>query len=232
MMNGVKIGDKHSFNDFGLILSSKVIRPPEPQLEKVNVPLRDGSIDLTESLTDETKFKDRTITLNFSVVDPMNTWASKISMIENYLHGQRLKIIFDEDPAFYYVGRVSVNQWTSEKSIGKLVIECTVEPFKYDLFSSAIDWEWDVFDFEEGIINEFGQLIVNGSTTIKLICRRKRMFPTFTASAAMTVAYGGETYNLKAGSQKIYDIFLCEGENELTFNGNGTVSIDYIGGSL
>ena len=77
-----------------------------------------------------------------------------------------------------------------------------------------------------------GELIVDGETTITLICRRKRMFPIFTASENMTVTYDGEIYNLKSGSQKLYDLFLCEGENELTFNGNGTVSIDYIGGSL
>ena len=100
------------------------------------------------------------------------------------------------------------------------------------MFSSAVDWEWDSFDFEEGIINETGQLIVNGSVTISLVCRRKRMFPIFTASAPITMLYDGVTYNLLVGSQKFYDIFLCEGVNEFTFTGNGTVSIDYIGGSL
>ena len=58
------------------------------------------------------------------------------------------------------------------------------------------------------------------------------MFPTFIASADMSVIFEGITYNLKAGSQKVYDIFLCEGKNELTFTGKGTVSINYIGGSL
>jgi hypothetical protein len=106
------------------------------------------------------------------------------------------------------------------------------EPFKYDVLSSAVNWEWDIFDFESGIINETGELIVNGETTVSLICRQKRMFPTFTASSAMTVIYDGEVFNLSAGSQKMYDIFLVEGNNELTFKGNGTVSIDYIGGSL
>lgn len=231
-MFGVTIGEKHNYNDFGLILTDKVISPPKPQVKMVDVPLRDGSIDLTEALSEDIKYDNRTITLTFSVIDPIATWASKVSEIENYLHGKRLRIVFDDDTAFYYIGRVTVNQWTSNKTIGKLVVEGDVEPFKYDIMSSAVDWVWDVFDFEEGIINETGELIVNGSTTITLICRRKRMFPTFIASTAMTVTFGGETYNLKAGSQKVYDIFLCEGENELTFTGNGTVSIDYIGGSL
>lgn len=230
-MLGVTIGEKHSFNDWGIILSSKVISPPEPQLNRVDVPLRDGSIDLTESLTDEIKFKDRKITLNFTVTDRA-TWTAKVSEIENYLHGKQMKIVFDDDLAFYYFGRVSVNKWETNKAIGKLVVEGTVEPFKYDVLSSAVDWEWDIFDFEEGIINETGELIVNGETTISLICRRKRMFPIFTASTPMTVKFDDETFHLAAGKQKLYGIFLCEGVNELTFSGNGTVSIDYKGGSL
>ena len=231
-MNGVMIGEKHSYDDFGLILSSKVISPPEPKVNKVEVPLRDGSIDLTQALTDEVKYNDRNIQLTFSVIDPRKTWSEKISEIENYLHGQRMKIIFDEDSSFYYIGRVSVDKWTSDRNIGTLEIVCTVEPFKYSIESSAVDWEWDIFDFDQGIINEAGELIVNGSTTITLICGKKRMFPTFTASGAMTVTYDGETYSLKAGSQKVYDIFLVEGENELTFKGNGTITIDYTWGSL
>lgn len=231
-MIGVLIGEKHTYNDWGLILTSKAISPPAPQLHMVSVPMRDGSIDLTETLTEDVKYSDRTITLNFAVVDPRNTWTSKISEIANYLHGKRFRIVCDDDVAFYYVGRVEINNWASDSRIGNLVIECTVEPFKYDLQSSAVDWEWDVFDFEDGIINETGELIVDGTRDITLICRRKRMFPTFTASSAMTVTFDGETYNLKAGSQKVYDIFFCEGENQLTFKGNGTISIDYIGGSL
>ena len=231
-MIGVTIGEKHSYNDWGLILSSKTISPPVPKTNSVSVPLMDGTIDLTEILTEDIKYEDRNLKFTFSVVDKRKSWAEKISEIENYIHGKRMKIVCDDDPAFYYIGRVSVDNWNSDSRVGKLVVNCTVEPFKYDILSSAVDWEWDIFDFDQGIINETGELIVDGTRTITLICRRKRMFPIFTASAEMTVKFDGVTYNLPAGSNKIYDIFLCEGKNELMFTGNGTVSIDYIGGSL
>lgn len=231
-MIGVTIGEKHSYDDWGLILSSKTISPPVPKTNNVSVPLMDGTIDLTEILTEDIKYEDRNLKFTFSVVDKRKSWAEKISEIENYIHGKRMKIVCDDDSAFYYIGRVSVDNWNSDSRVGKLVVNCTVEPFKYDILSSAVDWEWDIFDFDQGIINETGDLIVDGTRTITLICRRKRMFPIFTASAAMTVKFDGVTYNLPAGSNKIYDIFLCEGKNELMFTGNGTVSIDYIGGSL
>lgn len=229
-MIGVKFGNKHSWNDFGMILSSKEISPPQVQKNELKIPVRDGSIDLTTAITDAVKYNDRKITLNFTVIE--SKWESTISQVQEYLHGQRMQIILDDDSSFYYVGRVEVNKWTSKKKIGTIVIECTVEPFKYDILSSAVDWEWDIFDFEEGIINETGGLIINGTTTITLICRKKRMFPTFTTSANMTVTFEGETFNLTKGTQKVYDIFLVEGNNELTFKGNGTVTIDYVGGSL
>lgn len=231
-MIGVTIGEKHSYDDWGLILSSKTISPPVPKTNNVSVPLMDGTIDLTEILTEDIKYEDRNLKFTFSVVDKRKSWAEKISEIENYIHGKRMKIVCDDDSAFYYIGRVSVDNWNSDSRVGKLVVNCTVEPFKYDILSSAVDWEWDIFDFDQGIINETGDLIVDGTRTITLICRRKRMFPIFTASAAMTVKFDGVTYNLPAGSNKIYDIFMCEGKNELMFTGNGTVSIDYIGGSL
>lgn len=231
-MNGVTIGEKHSYNDWGLILSEKVISPPAPKTSKVEVPMRDGSIDLTEALSDEIKFEDRLISLTFTVIDPIAEWSVKISEIKNYLHGKRMKIIFDDDLAFYYIGRVTVNKWTSNKNIGTLVVECVAEPYKYDLFTSAEDWEWDTFDFEQGIINETGQIAIDGSVTVSLVCRGKRMVPVFAASAPMTMLYEGATYNLLAASQKFYDIFLREGMNEFTFTGKGTVSIDYMGGSL
>ena len=73
---------------------------------------------------------------------------------------------------------------------------------------------------------------MDGTRTIILTCRKKRMFPNFIASAPMTVEFKGETFNLKEGSQKVYGIFFEEGYNEMTFKGNGTITIDYIGGSL
>lgn len=228
-MIGVTFGDKHSFDDFGIYLTSKTINPPEPQTNTISVPLRDGSIDLTESLTNDVKYNDRKIDMTFSVVHPMEQWSDKVSEIENFLHGKRMKVVFDDDANFYYIGRLKVNEWSSQKSIGKLVIECVADPYKYDIQD---DWLWDPFDFENGYISESENIPVSGSTTIVIVGKRKKTYPTITASSAMTVAYNGATYNLTEGINKLYDMILDEGENTLTFSGSGSVLIEYTGGSL
>lgn len=231
-MKGIKFGEKHSYNDLGLILSSKEIGSPEVKTYEIDVPYRDGKIDVTEKTTGQVSYNNRPLKFTFSCIDAMNTWSEKYSKLLNMFHGQKMRVICDDDAGFYYLARLKVNQWESDKTIGKIVIEGDAEPYKYDINSSTVDWEWDIFDFEEGIINEMNELIVSGERTVTLICRGKRMFLTFIVSAAMTVTYKDETYSLNAGSQKIFDLFLEEGENVLTFKGNGTVSIDYIGGIL
>lgn len=228
-MIGVTFGDKHSFDDFGIYLTSKTINPPEPQTNTIYVPLRDGSIDLTESLTNDVKYNDRKINMTFSVIHPMEQWSDKVSEIENYLHGKRMKVVFDDDQNFYYMGRLKVNEWSSQKSIGKLVIECIADPYKYDIQG---DWLWDPFDFENDCISESENIIVSGSTSVVIVGKRKKTYPTITASAAMSVSYNGTTYNLTEGINKLYEMILDEGENTLTFNGSGSVLIEYTGGSL
>ena len=122
-----------------------------------------------------------------------------------------------------------MNEWSSQKSIGKLVIECVADPYKYDIQD---DWLWDSFDFENGYIRESENILVSGSTTVVIVGKRKKTYPTITASSAMTVAYNGATYNLTEGINKLYDMILDEGENTLTFSGSGSVLIEYTGGSL
>ena len=231
-MNGVMFGEKHSYRDFGLILSSKTISPPEPQTKFVAVPLRNGSLDLTESLTGDVRYKDRYITMTFTVIDPVNMWSARVSEVQNYLQGKRLRIIFDDDCAFYYVGRVAVNNWKSGKGVGTLVIEGTCEPYKYDVQSTSEEWLWDSFDFEIGYISEASEVVVDGQADIVIIGKRKQTYLTITASADMTMEYAGVSYTIKEGTQKLYDVILSEGENVLTFRGNGTVTVDYIGGSI
>jgi len=229
---GVKIGEKHSFDDFGLVMSSKTISPPNPKVNKVSIPLRDGAIDLTEALMADVKYEERTITIVFSVIDPVNTWTTKISAIENYCHGQKMKIIFDDDTSFYYIGRIQVNEFTSNKTIGTLVVECTVDPYKYDILATNEPWLWNPFDFENGIINSVANIAVSGTASVVVIGRRKKDYPKISCTTAMQVTFKGITYNLNAGMNTMYDIVFEEGENTLTFTGNGTVTVVYRGASL
>lgn len=229
---GVSFGTKHTFNDWNLILTNTTISFPEVKKETLDIPGADGELDFTESLTDDPKYNNRTLSFNLVMIQNRSKWTSLKSEIANYLHGQRFKIILDDDMNFYYLGRAEVNEFQSDKSLGVIVISADVEPYKYDITSSDEDWLWDPFDFESGIINETKNLVVNGELEVIIHGRRKHVTPVITCSTAMQVIFNGSSYELPAGSYEVFNIEIVEGENKLKFIGNGTVSIEYRGGSL
>lgn len=236
-MNGVTFGDKHSYRDWGLILKSRpVISPPSPKTLYIDIPGSDGVLDLTEFLTGDVKFENRTITCEFNVIDNRKRWSNIYSEILDYLHGQRMKIILDEDPTYYYVGRFQVNEWKSDKVTSLITIEGNVEPYKLEVCGSLDDWEWDSFNFETGIIRQWKDLTVEDSLTITVVGTRKTVVPSFVVQSndgsGMTVTFEGRTYNLSDGVNRVVNINIKQETQTLVFTGNGTVSIDYRGGRL
>ncbi len=236
-MDGVTFGTKHSYRDWGLLLKSRpVISPPSPKTVYVDIPGSDGIIDLTESLTGDVKFDNRTITCEFVVLDARNRWSDIYSEIMDYLHGQRMKVRLDEDPTYYYEGRLQVNEWKSDKVTSTITIEGDVEPYKMEMFSSLEDWEWDSFNFETGIIRDYKEIRVDESLTFTIEGRRKSVVPSFTVvsddGSGLQVRFNGTTYDLPDGTSRVLNIVIKNGTNTLYFTGNGTVSIDYRGGRL
>lgn len=236
-MNGVTFGTKHSYRDWGLYLKSRpVISPPTPKTVYVDIPGSDGVIDLTESLTGDVKFENRKMTFEFVVLDARSRWSNIYSEIMDYLHGQRMKIRLDEDPTYYYIGRLTVNEWKSDKVTSTITIEGNVEPYKMEMFSSLEDWEWDSFNFETGIIRDYKEIKVDGSLTFTIEGRRKSVTPAFTVvsddGTGLKVRFNSVTYDLPDGTSRVLNIVIRDGTNTLYFTGNGTVSIDYRGGRL
>ena len=236
-MDGVTFGTKHSYRDWGLLLKSRpVISPPSPKTVYVDIPGSDGIIDLTESLTGDVKFDNRTIKCEFVVLDARNRWSDIYSEIMDYLHGQRMRVRLDEDPTYYYEGRLQVNEWKSDKVTSTITIEGDVEPYKMEMFSSLEDWEWDSFNFETGIIRDYKEIRVDESLTFMIEGRRKSVVPSFTVvsddGSGLQVRFNGTTYDLPDGTSRVLNIVIKNGTNTLYFTGNGTVSIDYRGGRL
>ena len=236
-MYGVTFGEKHSYRDWGLISKSRPeISSPNPKTNYVDIPEADGSLDLTESLLGEVKYENRTIKFAFVVIEARKRWTSIYSDIMNYLHGQKMNIFLDEDPNHYYVGRLQVDEWESDKKTSTIVIVADCDPYKYEIAGSLDPWEWDPFNFEEDFIREYSDLEVNGVLNFVIYGSRKSVVPSFIVDSeddsGMKVVFKNVTYNLQEGTNRVVNIIIKNGANNLQFIGNGTVSIDYRGGSL
>lgn len=96
-MQGVRFGNIHTFDRWGLILTHTDIGFPDIKKETTDIPGADGVLDFSRSLTGDVKYKNRTITFTFVTTARYKLWKSLTSDIANCLHGQEFKIILDED---------------------------------------------------------------------------------------------------------------------------------------
>lgn len=213
-MNTVTFGTKNSYDDFGLTLRPKPRPKPSPKYEFVSIPARNSDLDLTEWAGD-VFYENLTYPLEFNVVDAINTWDSKLREITNYLHGRKMKVTFNEDPNYYYLGRIKVNELSSDRNVGILVLECNFEPYKYK---------------KDVTIKEYA---VSAGNTYTFTNGRMKVVPTLTLSSAMTVSFKGNSYSLSAGTYKALEIEFTEGINEITVtSGSGTLKAEYQEGDL
>lgn len=232
-MNGVLFGNKHSYKDWGLLLTERPkVSPAEVKSSYVDIPGANGDLDLTEVMTKDVKYKDREITCKFHVLADRSKWHEIYSTIQDYVHGQAMKIILDEDPCYYYTGRCAVDNWESSKVKSTIVIKAKVAPYKDERFSSLEPWEWDTFNFETGIIRDYKDIVVEGTHVLNIDGTRKQVVPTFTTEGEVSVEFNGKSYNLPIGTSRILNIVIVEGQNLLTFKGQGKVSVEYRGGRL
>lgn len=141
---------KHTYDDWGLIPTSRPsFSPPEFTPQKVTIPGRNGEIDVTTALTKYPTFGNRSGSIEFLLYpdyEPKIAWARTYSRISNYLHGELKRVMLVDDPAFYYEGRFTVDDFKSGKNYSTITINYDLQPFKVSKWSTIEEWEEDPFE--------------------------------------------------------------------------------------
>lgn len=210
-MIGITFGNKHSYNDFGLLLADVSVTPPEPWRFEVEVPARNGILDLTSAITSKKRYRNRTISLEFQTIGACN-YQQKLTEISNAIHGQTLDVVFDSDSQYHWNAYVIVDQQGSSEEVGSFQITLDCFPFK--------------------LKNTTTTYTVTGSDTITCVNGRMEVTPEFTATEEVTITFGEITKTVSAGTFTINEIQFAEGDNEITISSSGTTTITYTEGEL
>lgn len=213
---GAIINDKHTFYDYGMIITNNdCVQPPEPYTYYVTVPGLDGELDLSETLTNDITYKNRKIVLELGIKRPKSEWKTIVSSFSSDFNGQKVKIIFDDDSEFYYVGRVtSISDVKRVCNIGTFTVEILAEPYKYKLCKT-------VYSFS-----------INKKRTIACSNLRQRVIPSITSDSSMRLVFNNKVYDIQAGTIIIPDMQFVKGFNIIEATGTGTLKIEYQEGDL
>ena len=210
-MKGITFGELHSYRELNLVLSTKEIGAPSVKEKKVEIEGADGSIDYTDFF-DGPKYGDVKHKFSFSAIVPRSEFLTHYSTVKNAIHGKKLRIILDDDPGFFYVGRCSVGNFTDEKGVWKITVGCDCEPYKYKIQKTVVSYA------------------VDGVEVISLANSRKRSVPlvTITTETSMNIVYREtNVWDLGSGSYTLPELELQQGENTVTVTGTGTIRFEW-----
>lgn len=230
----------HSYDDLDLIITNACsISAPEINSDYISVKGRNGMLDISEALTGRITYKSRHISVNFAGIYQDEDWDSKMSLLRNRFDGQMVKLIFDNDSGYYWYGRCQLINFERERNCGRFVLDIpNADPYKYNVVAFNEDWLWDSFDFDNGYVTEATEHTITGHTEISLNAGNMPVSPTIVVTAltgSLTVQKYGDTrvIPLSLGENKVYAITVNDSTaSTLIFEGNGTFSINYRGGSL
>lgn len=154
MRHGIKIGPYNTWDDFHLTPTKKcVVQPPIEKTITLNVPGMNGYADLSASITGYPIYKDRTGSWTFylnpgeghRVWDIYHDIARKLAKLSQY----PAKVILDDEPVFYYLGKVLMSGEPSQTNgLVKFTLKYQLSPIKYLVKPLETDWLWDELNFE------------------------------------------------------------------------------------
>ena len=216
-MKGIRFGGLHSFEDLDLILSKKEMGSPPVKVEKMDIPGADGDLDQTDFFGGP-KFANATHRFEFTANTPASDVLSLFSRVKNALHGKKMRIILDDDPLYFYLGRCHVDKHTDEKGVAKIDVECDCQPYKLKKDLTVI-----------------AKALDGAAAAISLTNGRKRAVPEvqiYTEAGSVRIEYLGNIWDLGSGIYTLPELELTEGENVVNVTGTGTITFSWQEGDL
>ena len=202
----------NTYYDLHSILTSKTISDPEPKTNLVELDGMSGTLDLSESLTGEVTYRDRTI--NASFLTDKGDYKSRdrlLKEIKSNLHGRKVKLIEPDDIEHYYIGRVKIAS-ANNLSHATFDIEATCEPWRYAINETVRHIDVNSSEATSVVLNNYGA---------------KTIIPDIQVIGNITIVIDGVAKSLSDGSYKITNIKLKKGSTVVEVSGAGSITFNY-----
>ena len=136
---------------------------PELKYDAVSVPGSSNVLDFTEALTGYPTFNPRRGSLKFRFKQDTRSVRARWNDLKNTLHGQKVTIINEDEPDYYYEGRVTVSDidYKHQGDWADIEIGYILNAYKLEVVASDEDWLWNPFNFETGVIRDYRDILVD-----------------------------------------------------------------------
>lgn len=171
-MRTITFDQKNSWEDYGVLTLTISCPEPEVKIAKVEIPGRDGDLDMTEAVAGHPVYNNRPLEFLFRAVSD-DTTASKDKrneLVED-IHGKVINVSVDDED-YSYRGRASVTTETDAGYYVDFMVSVDAEPFKkgtaQEATSSVTTTETAVDLTNNGDSWETPTVTTNGDITMKI----------------------------------------------------------------
>lgn len=186
---------------------------PDFQTNLVQIPGRDGPLDLSTALTGEPVYssRDLTVVLENSDDDRMAR-ERRIQAIIAQLDGRREQIWLPDYPDYYLMGRIHVEKNYNDLAHAAITVTAICDPW--------------LFRNEETVHTLIATSEAQNATIVNP--GRKPAVPVIVVTGgSVDLSYSGYSWTLSAGSYQLPDFVLAAGHTALEYRGAGTIEIKF-----
>lgn len=205
----IKIGDKWSYDAWGLLLASGWnLEAAQPKTSFVEVPAGDGALDITDVLAGEPRYQTRNISFGLVLTQPEGEWESIRQTVENYCAGQRMNLVLPHDQKHYLTGRISAGDLERQAGSAVINLSAICDPWRYKTNETVVSLT----------------VPASGTITGNLRNERRRVIPEITTDGPVDVTINSVTQSISAGTFTFTDFILEPGNNDVVVTGtDGTI---------
>lgn len=213
---GFIFGDYDTAAD-GWTLAGWSFPEPEPRTTFVTLPGRvKGPLDVSTALTEgDPTYGSRAFTATFELSEgTRDDRDTVISYMVNRLHGRRVEITFPDDSTRYAIGRLSVKKDYSDLAHAAVTVTATCDPWRYSKTERRAEL-LATDEAQKALLSNSGRCVLVPEVTVT----------GYNANVVLTC--GDYEWELDAGTYRLPELKLREGNTEITCQGRGTLAITY-----
>lgn len=186
---------------------------PDFQTNLVQIPGRDGPIDLSTVLTNgEPVYNSRKLTVVLENSDGDRAYRERlIRDIIAQLDGYQMQIWLPDKAAYYLQGRVHVVRDYNDLAHASVTVTATCDPWMYSN-------RFQTFTMLAG--SEPAEKVLTNSG-------RRAVVPVVNTTNDVTLVFGENTWTLSAGTYQLPELVFSAGDNTITYSGSGRITITY-----
>lgn len=187
---------------------------PEYQEKFLDVPGRDGALDLSAALTNGAPtYHSRTLTVKLECSEGTRLEReAAINTMTNWLDGWRQDIVLPDDPGHYITGRVSVAKEYNDNAHAAVTVTAVCDPWRYAKDETVYTLTAATTEKTQALAN------AGRRTAVPLLA---------ITGGTILLKYGAYSWALGDGTYQLPDLTLPQGGGSLTYSGTGTLRISY-----